>query len=104
MVDVEMQNIEIIEAAIDLIEHHDMIRCHIPDQGIETEGRFRTLHQLRGGNRIAARKQCHVVTQPHQLLGKIGDDTLGAAVKLGWTAFCQRRNLSDFHLFPAQFP
>ena len=46
---------------------------------------------------FAAGEQGHVVTLPHQLLGQVRDDALGASVKARRAAFVQGSNLRDFH-------
>ena len=54
-------------------------------------------HQGGAGDGIAARKQRHIVTQPDQFIGEIGDYSLGSTIKPRRHALHERRDLGNFH-------
>jgi len=53
--------------------------------------------QARRRLRVAAGEQRHVVTSPDELLGKVRDDTLGAAIEARGDRLIERRDLGDPH-------
>ena len=67
------------------------------DLGIAPEGLGAYLHEPGSRLRVSARKQGHLMTEPYEFLGEIGDDTFAAAVKQGRHTFIQWRNLGDSH-------
>ena len=81
--DMEMEDVELISTATDLIEHDDMIGNMVPDLGIQPKRSLRTAHQFRAGPRIAAGEERHLVTLRHQLFCQIGTDPFCAAVEAG---------------------
>jgi hypothetical protein len=86
----KMDDVEYFGAPRDAVQHDQMMRKRIFASGIETQGAIARGPQCRAGLRVAAGKQSDLVTLPYQLLAQIGDDPLGAAVKLRRTAFVQR--------------
>jgi len=56
--------------------------------------------ELRGGVRVAAGEEGDVVSLPHQLIGEIGDDALGAPIKLRRNALVQWCDLGDAQGLP----
>ena len=93
---VKMQHVELVLALEDALEHDEELRepvAHVQAQ------RARGAHWRRGRprHRVAAREERHLVAEANQLLGKIRDHALGAAVEPGRNAFGERGDLSDLH-------
>ena len=93
----EMDDVERIGAARDAIHHDQMVGKRILAFGIEPQRPVARRPQHRRGPRIAAGEQRHLVALTHQLFGQIGNDPLGAAIKLRRAALVQGRNLRDPH-------
>jgi hypothetical protein len=53
------------------------------------------LDQFGLGDRFAARKECHFVTELNQFIGKPSNDSLGTTIELRGNTLCQRRDLGD---------
>jgi hypothetical protein len=45
MVDVKVQYVELIQATVNIVEHHDVIGRHVPYPGIKTQSCPRAWHQ-----------------------------------------------------------
>ena len=97
LVDMEVQNVEILGALADAIEHQHVVGNGIPDARVEPQRLRHAGHEIGRRDRIAAREQCNLMAERHQLLGQVRDDPLGAAIKPWRNAFDQRRDLRDFH-------
>ena len=97
LIDVEMQDVELIGAARDLVEHQHVIGDDIADVGLEPQGAGNARHKLGRRDRIAAREQRHVVPELDQFLGEVVNDAFGPAVGFRGNAFNQRRNLGNTH-------
>ena len=102
LIDMEMQDVEVVGALADAIEHQHVIGDRIADAGVEPECLGHAGHEIGRRDRIAAREQRHVMAEANQFLGQVGDDPLGAAVKSWGDAFHQGRNLRDFQFCPFQ--
>ncbi len=91
-----MDHVEFVRDVPDAFEHPG-------ENGVPVDGRcpgqrsIADRHQFGGGDRIAAGKQGHVVTLPHQFFRQVGDDPFGAPVELRRHALTQRSNLGNFH-------
>ena len=96
-VDMEVEGVELIGEGPDAVEHDDVGRNRILYARVQPQCGFAEGDEPGGGAGVAAGKQRHVVTLPHQLLGQIGDDALGASVKARRAAFVQGSDLRDFH-------
>ena len=100
MIDVKMQHVELGGMRADLVEHQHVVGHGVADRSVEAQRLGAARHEIRGGDRIAAREQRHLVAQRDQFLGEIGDDALGAPIEPGRHALDQRGNLRDFHWTP----
>jgi hypothetical protein len=78
---VKMNYIELAYVSKDEFKQSNMVRKHLAHLGIAPEGPGVHVHKLRSRSRVSARKQSHLMTEPYELLGEIGDYTFGAAVK-----------------------
>ena len=101
-VDVKVKDVEFVRHLAHRIQHHDVMRRRVLDAGIEPQGGVAERKKAGGRGRIAAGEQRHVVAEPHQFLGQIGDDPLGAPVLARRNTLHQRGDLGDFHgcVFP----
>src|ERR1700733_4962321 len=97
VVHMEMQNVEIVFFAEDLVEHHHMVCELIYPFRIEPQSSRARRDETSGCQRIATREQRHVVTETDQFLCKPGDDTLRASVQCRANAFIKWRNLCNSH-------
>ena len=96
-VDMEMEDVERAGQGADAVEHDDVGRNRILDARVEPQCGVAEGDEPGGGAGVAAGEQGHVVTLPHQLLGQVGDDALGASVQARRAAFVQGSDLRDFH-------
>ena len=69
---------------------------------VQANGAGNDGNELAARDRIAACKQCHVVTERDQLLRKPTDDALGAAIQLRWDTLGKGRHLGDAKASPPQ--
>ena len=76
LVDVEMQDVEFIRLLAHPVEHQHVVGNRVADIGVEPQRHRYARHQFGAGDRIAAGEQRHIVTQPDQLVGEIGDNSL----------------------------
>ena len=93
---VKMQHVELVLALQDALQHDEELRQRVAHP-VEALGARRTGGEAGAGDRVAARKERHLVAEAHQLLGKIRDHALGAAVELWRNALGERGDLSDLH-------
>ena len=99
VVQVEVQDVELVGALVDLLQHAEDRRQRVADLRVQA-GRPRPHgHQPRRGDRIAAGEQGHVVAERDQFLGQVGHHPLGAAVALRRHRLGQRGDLCDAHPF-----
>ena len=97
MLEVEVQDVELVRLRAHALEHQGKRRERILDRGIEPQRPRRAGDEPRGGLRVAAREERHIVPQPHQLLAEVGLHALGAAVKLRRHGFGERCDLGNPH-------
>lgn len=96
-IDMEVQDVELLRAAADVLEHDDVVRKEVGHVRIEPEGDFAAGHQLGGGERVAARKERDVMAEPDEFFGKAMNNPLRSAVKLWRNTFCERGDLGNSH-------
>ena len=96
-VDVEVQDVEVLRALADLLQHQQVVRQRIAHRRVEAERGGGAFDQPGARLGIAAGEEGDVVALRHQLLGQVGDDALGAAVEPGRDALGQGRDLGDLH-------
>ena len=89
LIDMEMQDVEILGPPAHAIKHQHVIGNWIAHAGVEPQRRGYAGHEIGCRDRIAARKQRHVMAEADQFFGQVGDDPLGAAVKSWGNAFHQ---------------
>jgi hypothetical protein len=102
LVDMEMQNIKFFRKLAYLVEHQHIIGEWIADIAVEAQRRGRAAHELGRGDGVRARKQGHLVAEADELIGEIGNDSLGSAIKPRRHTLHQRRDLRNFHVFLLQ--
>ncbi len=95
LIDMEMQDVEIAGLLAHAVEHQHVVGDRIADAGVEPQRLGHAGDEVGGGDRIAAREQCDLMAEVHQLFSQVGDDPLGAAIKPWRDAFHQGRNLRD---------
>ena len=97
LIDVKMQDVELGRHAANLVEHQHVVGDDVFHRGVQSQ-RLRTArHELRRGDRLAAREQGHVMALRHQFLGDVRGDPFRAAVEPGRDALHQGSNLRDLH-------
>src|SRR5258706_7649145 len=90
-----MNDIELIGALQNFLEHHKMMREMVAARVIIQPQRFlATRHQLCRCFGVTACKQCYLVPRSDQRLRQVRNHPLGASVKLRRNAFVQRCYLS----------
>ena len=99
VVQVEVEDVELVGALVDLLQHVDDRRQRVADLRVEARRPRPHGHEPRRGGRVAAGEQGHVVAQRDQFFREVGHHPLGAAVALGGTAsasgaICAMRILS----------
>src|SRR5262245_51059218 len=99
LVDVEMQNIELVGALANLIEHQHIIWDRITNRWCEPKRGFCAGHEFSRGQGVAAGKERDLVTLLDELLRQIGNDALGTSVACRRHTFDRGSNLCDSHKF-----
>src|SRR6266850_1471655 len=96
IVDMEMNDVELVEALKDLLQQDDMMGkgVHCLSQSQRSRGDW---NQVRGCLGIAAGEKCNLFSQPHELFRQIRDNALRSAVTVWRDAFIERSYLSYFH-------
>src|SRR5271170_2244772 len=92
-IDVKMKNVELVRALPNLINHQHEVWNGVAHGRIEAKRMSATGGQLSAGDRIAARKERHVVAEPDKFFGQVGNDPLGAAIKTRRNALNEGRDL-----------
>ena len=93
----EVNDIEARHVGEHQLHQPNVVGQRIPAVRIAPEGVRASGDELRGGRRVSAREQRHLVPFRHQLLGEVGDDPLGAAVELWGNGFVERCDLCNAH-------
>ncbi len=70
-VDVEMEDVEFLRLLAHLIEHGDVPRHVVRHLRRQPQGGWGAGHQARGGARIAAREQGHVMALTHEFFRQV---------------------------------
>src|SRR6267143_5554643 len=96
VVDMEMNDVELIEALKDLLQQEDMMGKGV-DCLAQSQRARRDWNQVCGCLGIAAGKKCDLFSLPHELFRQIRDNALRSAVTVWRDAFIERRYLSYFH-------
>src|SRR5258706_12587253 len=90
-----MNDIELIGALQNFLEHHKMMREMVAARVIIQPQRFlATRHQLCRCFGVTACKQCYLVPRSDQRVRKVRNHRLGASVKLWRKGLVQRCDLS----------
>src|SRR5271156_3334240 len=87
IVDMEVDHVEALRAAIDLIQHDDVVGQRIPAAGVQPQRPFARRYQLRVSHRVAAGEQSNLVSLPDQLFGQVRNYSLGSSIEKRWCAF-----------------
>src|SRR5215204_1503260 len=104
LVDMKVQDIELVRKATDTVKLEHVVGNRVVYIGIETQSHGRATDQVSARHRISTCEQGHVMTQPDQFIGEIGDDTFGSTIESGRHALDQRRDLRNFHFFSLHQP
>jgi hypothetical protein len=96
-VGMEVQDVEGVRQAPDVVEHHGMIGQVAAHVALAAQRSCAARHKLGGGLRIGAGEQRDLVTLADQLLGEIGHDPFRATVEARRHAFDEGRYLGNFH-------
>ena len=100
IVDMQMNDVEIVAAAGQLLQHEDMRGQVIPHALVQAKRLGPGGMEPCLGRAVAAGEQRHFMAKSHHFVAEIGDDALGAAIKLGRNRLHQRGNLGDLHRTP----
>ena len=96
IVGMKMQDVEFERRSTNFLELLHVVRQRVVH--LRQPERLRSAsNQFRGGFRIAAGEERHLMSLPHQFLGQIGNDPFSSAIELRRNTFHQWRNLGDFH-------
>ena len=93
----EVQDVEFVGALTYAVELEHVIGDGIAHIAVEAQCHGGTRHEFRAGHRVAARKQRHVVSEPHQLVCQIRNDPFGSAIEPRRHAFHKGRDLRNLH-------
>src|SRR6476619_1614353 len=96
IVDMEMNDVELVEALKDLLQQDDMMGKGVHCLAQSQRSR-RDWNQARGCLGIATGEKCNLFSQPHELFRQIRDNAFRSAVTVWRYAFIERSYLSDFH-------
>ena len=93
----EVQEIEFIRLASDLLQHGHVQRVRVADRTVEAQRSRPERFKLRRGARVAACEQRHVMTERDQFLDEPLHDALGPSIELRWNRLGQRSDLGNAH-------
>jgi len=97
IVDMEVDDVELVGAAGQLLEHAD-VRCQIvANRRVEAQRVGPARLELRGRLAVGAGEQGDVMPELDQLVAEISDDPLGAAIEQRRHRLAERRDLGDPH-------
>ena len=96
-VDVEVQHVELVDPAADLVQHDHVVRQRIAHRRIEAQRYVAAADEPGRCLGVAAGKQRDIVSLAHEFFSQKRNDAFRAAIKPGWHAFMKRGNLSDTH-------
>src|SRR5262249_25450074 len=74
-----------------------MMRQRLPTVCVPPQGAGTGRHQLCLRLRVTTREQGHLMPQPYQFLGQVGDDALRTPVEFGRNALVKGGDLCDPH-------
>ncbi len=98
LIDVKMQDVEIVSATRDPVQHQHIIGNDVADARFEAKGAGHTGHEFSRRDRVAARKQRHLMPESDQFFGEIVNNSLCPAIGSRGDAFDKRRDLGDTHI------
>ena len=98
VVDVGMDDVELVLAAVDQLDQAIVGRHPIRDRGIKPQRLVPHRRERGGGDGVATGEQGHIVSHRDEFLGQRVDNALGPAVELGGDGFKQRRYLRNTHV------
>src|SRR5579863_1681477 len=93
----KVQDIELVGAAPQAIEHDQMIDERVLGSLVEPQRHLAARFQRGRGVRIATGEKRNLVPQLDQFLGHVGNHPLGTAVEPRRATFIKRRDLRDSH-------
>ena len=96
-VDVEVQHVELVDPAADLVQHDHVVRQRIAYRRIEAQRYVAAADEPGRCLGVAAGKQRDIVSLAHEFFSQKRNDAFRAAIKPGWHAFIKWGNLSDTH-------
>jgi hypothetical protein len=97
LIDMEMQDVELVGAFADAIEHKHIIGNWILYVRIKPQrGRY-TWHEARRRDRVATREKSHIVTKANELFAEIRDDPFSSTICSRRHALDERCDLGNLH-------
>jgi hypothetical protein len=98
MVDVEVHDIEVSSLAGEHFDHPEM-KCErvAALSALQAQRSLDRRPELGAGDRIAARKESHVVAAPNAFLRQVGNDPFGSSVEFRRHALLKWGNLRNSH-------
>src|SRR4029078_176688 len=97
LVDMKVHYIELLGHAAHFTEHEHVEGDGVANGRVKPKGLGTARDQLGASARVTTGEQSDLVSLGYELLGEIGDDSFGAAIKLWRHAFQQRGDLGTFH-------
>src|SRR5262249_51955572 len=99
IVQVEMEDVEMVGSAPDLLQHRHVQSHRIPHRTVEAKRPRPDRFEASGGVGIAAGEQGHVVPEGDEFLGQPRNNPLSTTVQLRGYGLGQRRYLRDTHAY-----
>ncbi len=93
----EVKNVESSGVGEHLLHEPDVMGQGLAATGILPEGTRAGGNEARAGDGIPARKERHVVPEPHELFREVRHHALGSSVAGRGDAFAERSDLGDVH-------
>src|SRR5580765_3307371 len=96
-IEMGVNDVEVAGFSQRLLHQHRHGGIAVEDPGIQSQGSSADRFEASGSDRISARKQGHVVTEPNQLFGEVGHDPFRSSIEFRWNALPQGGNLGNSH-------
>jgi hypothetical protein len=97
LIDMEMQDVELVGAFADAIEHKHIVGNWIANVRIKPQCGRCTGYEAGGGNGVATGEKSHIVTKANELFGEIRDDPFSSTIFSRRHALDERCDLGDLH-------
>ena len=104
IVDVAVNDVELVGALRQLLEHHHVDGQRIAQRLVEAQRARPDDLALCRGRAVRRGEKRNVMAERHEFFGQVRDDALGTAVELRGHGFRQWRDLCDFHWSPVGSP